>query len=343
MRMKTAHGLTALPLPFVLAALVLALVALALGGWTLYRQFSTPPMPPLSDTEPNTPPLQAPDSALSVYHLGHSLVNRDMPAMLAQLAEAAGFKGHDYHLQLGWGATLRAHFEPEVEIPGFAHENANPRFRSAHEAVASGGYDAVVLTEMVDLTDAIRWHDSPGYVQRWVHATRAVRPDARVFLYETWHPRTDTGEWLARLDADPAELWEGRVLAQVWADHRAGPVHVIPAGRVLAGFTRALAERGGLPGMEDESALFRRTEAGEIDDIHMNDIGNYLVALTHFAVLYQRSPAGLPHELLRADGSMAEAPSPEAAALMQETVWQVVSALPVTGIANTGIANGDSP
>ena len=34
-------------------------------------------------------PLNPPDAALNVYHLGHSLVGRDMPAMLAQLAGAA--------------------------------------------------------------------------------------------------------------------------------------------------------------------------------------------------------------------------------------------------------------
>lgn len=330
MRMKLALGLSGLPLLLVLLALLLAL---GLGGWALHRQLSTPPLPPLTDTAPNTPPLPAPETGLRLFHLGHSLVNRDMPAMLAQLADAAGFDGHDYHLQLGWGATLRAHFEPEVEIPGFAQENAHPRFRSAHEAVASGDYDTVVLTEMVELRAALRWHEAPEYLRRWVQAIRAVRPDTRVYLYETWHPHTGTEAWLDRLDNDPAELWEGRLLAPVWDDRRAGPVHVIPAGRVLAAFTRALAERGGLPGMGDERALFVRNEAGELDDIHLNDMGNYLVALIHFAVLYQRPPAGLPHALQRADGSAADAPSPEAAALMQEVVWQVVTALPVTGIA----------
>ena len=330
--MRLPRRLSSLPLPVAGALLALLVLALGISGWALYRQFATPPLPPAVEAVPNTPPLDAPEAGLSVFHLGHSLVGRNMPAMLAQLAASGGFDTHDYHHQLGWGATLRAHYEPEVEIPGFATENDNPRFRSAHEAVASGDYDAIVLTEMVELRDAIRWHDSAGYMHRWTRAIRAGRPDARVFLYETWHPRRDTDAWLARLDADPDALWKGHVLSQVWNDHRAGPVHVIPAGRVLAALTRALAERGGIPGMEDERALFARDEANQIDDIHLNDLGNYLVALVHFAVLYQRAPAGLPHELLRADGSRADAPSPEAAALMQEVTWQVVSALPETGI-----------
>ena len=31
----------------------------------------------------------------------------------------------------------------------------------------------------------------------------------------------------------------------------------------------------------------------------------YLVALTHYAVLYRQSPVGLPHALSRADGTPA--------------------------------------
>ena len=50
---------------------------------------------------PSLPPLPPPADPLATYHLGHSLVGRDMPAMLAQMA------GHDHASQLGWGASLR--------------------------------------------------------------------------------------------------------------------------------------------------------------------------------------------------------------------------------------------
>ncbi|WP_280322670.1 hypothetical protein [Sulfitobacter faviae] len=57
------------------------------------------------------------------------------------------------------------------------------------------------------------------------------------------------------------------------------------------------------------------------------------MALTHYATLYHRDPAGLPHELLRADGTPAQAPSAEAARLMQRVVWDVVRAHPDSGVA----------
>lgn len=308
----------------ILALTGLMVSAAALGALSWYTRAPA--------VTPNAEAMPPPDGALRVYHMGHSLVGRDMPMMLEQLAQAAGYPAHGFDSQLGWGTSLREHWYPEVEINGFAVENDHPRFRPAREAIASGDYDAVILTEMVELRDAIRYHNSGEYFRQWARAARQARPDVRLFLYETWHAREDRETWLKRLDSDPLALWKGQVLAPSWADEAAGPVHLIPAGRVLARFARALEERGGVDGLADETGIFPRREDGTLDTIHMNDLGNYLVALTHFAVLYHRPVEGLPHNLLRADGTPADAPSPEAAQLMQQVVWDVVSTTPFTGL-----------
>lgn len=99
-------------------------------------------------------PLPPPSGPLRVFHLGHSLVGRDMPAMLAELAG----NGHRYESALGWGATLKGHWG-DAPVAGAARENAHPRFRDAGEAADSGDYDAFVLTEMVEFatpSDIIR-------------------------------------------------------------------------------------------------------------------------------------------------------------------------------------------
>jgi hypothetical protein len=57
------------------------------------------------------------------------------------------------------------------------------------------------------------------------------------------------------------------------------------------------------------------------------------VALTHFAVLSGESPVGLPHELLRADGTLAKAPNAGVARIIQQVVWEVVRAYPASGLA----------
>ena len=84
------------------------------------------------------------------------------------------------------------------------------------------------------------------------------------------------------------------------------PIYMIPGGQVMARMARELEGMGGVNGVASIEALFS-------DDIHFNDLGAYLIALTHYAVLYHKDPTGLPHELLKADGTPAEAPSKEAA------------------------------
>lgn len=274
-------------------------------------------------------PLPPPDKPLRVFHLGHSLVGRDMPAMLEQLAGS----GHEHRSQLGWGATLKSHWEPDVPINGFEQENAHPRYQDAREALRSGRFDAVVLTEMVEIRDAIKYFDAPRYLRYWSREARTHRPDVRVFLYETWHRLDDAEGWLDRLDKDLGRYWEGELLAKGLAHgDTGGPVHVIPAGQVMARFVRRMEEGRDLPGMAARHDLFLRQPDGSQDHIHPNDLGNYLVALTHYAVMYQRSPVGLPFELKRADGTAANAPHETTARAMQEVVWDVVTAYPKTGL-----------
>lgn len=260
-------------------------------------------------------PLAAPPGPMQAFHLGHSLVGRDMPAMLAQLA------GHAYHSQLGWGASLGDHWAGTVN--GFAEENAHPAHRPAREALHSGDYAAVIFTEMVELRDAIRFHYSAARLADWAGLARKARPDVRLYLYETWHRLGDPAGWLDRIDADGPALWEAQVLRPAMA--RAGTLHVIPGGQVMAAAVRA-AEAGRVPGLTRRTDLFT-------DDIHLSDLGSWLIAMTHFAVLYHRSPVGLPAQLARADGSPATPPGPETARALQEVVWQVVTGYPATGVA----------
>lgn len=267
-------------------------------------------------------PLTPPDGPRAVYHIGHSLVSRDMPAMLAQLAG----DGHSYESQLGWGTPLQHHWEPDIPVNGFDVENAHPRYRDAHEAVNSGAYDTLVLTEAVGIRASLKYFKSWDYLARWTKAARAANPDIRVYLYETW-PNTDDPEgWLDRVDKDISRYWEKEIIDRAMTVETVAPVYVIPAGQVLARFLREVETRGGVEGISGIDDLFD-------DTIHPNQIGAYLVALTHYAVIYGKSPVGLPHELMLHTGKPAKAPSHEAAELMQTITWEVVTRYPRTGLA----------
>ncbi|QIE44579.1 hypothetical protein G5B38_02995 [Pseudohalocynthiibacter aestuariivivens] len=275
-------------------------------------------------------PLPAPADPLRVFHLGHSLVGRDMPAMLAQLAG----DGHQYDSQLGWGTSLKEHWEPDAPINGFETENAHPHFRDARDAIGSGDYDAVILTEMIEIKDAIKYHESAAYLGKWAALARQASPAPQLYLYETWHNLDDPKGWLTRIDADLSNHWENALLLQILEPDAAhSPMRVIPAGQVLARFVRSVEAMGGMVAMQGREDLFQRRDDGTLDTIHLNDLGVYLVALTHYAVLYHRSPVGLPYQLKRADGSAADAPELQVAELMQQTVWEVVTGYPKTGVA----------
>lgn len=303
-----------------------ALVALIAGAaWWRMAPTPLPTLPGPTDAQMTAlyaVPLPAPNDPLRVFHIGHSLVNRDMPAMLAQLAG----DGHSYESQLGWGATLKSHWGDEP-VNGFDAENAHPRYRDAREAVASGDYDAIILTEMVEIRDALRYFDSSRYIAQFAGSALASRADTRIYLYETWHQLDDPEGWLERIDADLARYWEAGVLRPALHGLPDGTrIHLIPAGQALAALVREIEARGGVGNVRDRKDLFS-------DQIHLNDLGNYFVALVHYAVIYGSSPEGLPHSLLRADGTPATAPDAETARLMQDVAWRIVRSLPLTGVA----------
>jgi hypothetical protein len=307
--------------PWVVAGLFAAAAALAV--WRLWPRGPGP-----AEIAALYTPLSPPSGPLATYHLGHSLVGRDMPAMLAAAA------GHAYASQLGWGASLRDHWRGEVR--GFAEENAHPAFRPAGEALDGGTYDAVIFTEMVELRDAIRYHDSAATLALWAARAHAGNPDARLYLYETWHRLDDSDGWLARIDGDLDRLWRARVLTPAVA--RSGlPIRLIPAGQALAAAVRA-AEAGQVPGLTRREDFFALTPDGAVDPIHLNATGAWLVAMAHYAVLYHRSPAGLPGVLPRADGTPGATLAPETAQALQAIVWQVVIAESLTGVAAGDLA-----
>lgn len=316
--------------PWFLGGLAAALVGVgaSLALWRGQDRLPLPdPLPPLSRADFEAAyahPLPPPAGALDVYHLGHSLVGQKMPQILAQMG------GHDHASQLGWGTSLAQHSQGPEAVFGYETENSHAFHREAREALASGDYDAVVFTEMVELKDAITYHGSPAYLAIWAKAARAGNPDARLYLYETWHHLSDPAGWEARIESDLAALWEGEVLAGALA-HGAPPVYLIPGGQVLAAAARA-AKAGGIAGVTARESFFALDDKGDQDTIHLNDLGVYVIALTHYAVLYQRSPEGLPNRFSLADGSVFFVETDTAEAL-QSLVWQVVRQVPRTGIA----------
>lgn len=306
-----------LTLPFTILA------AIGLGACT--KKLSTEEINQLYET-----PLPPVTSPLTIYHLGHSLVGKDMPAMLSQLAG----EGHSYHSQLGWGATLQSHWEPDIEIGGFESENKHPQFKGPFEAIESGEHDAFVMTEMVEIESAIKYFNSSEYLAKFAEKVKEFNPQTNIYLYETWHEVTDPAGWINRLDRDLEKYWEKEILHKALGklDGQVS-IYMIPGGQVFSAFFKEVERLGGVGNVNKPEDIFaRKEEDGSLDPIHINDIGNYLIALVHYATLYRKSPEGLPYQLKKTDGNDAIAPTAEAAALMQRITWEVVKSYPKTGV-----------
>ncbi|MGH1577969.1 hypothetical protein [Planktotalea sp.] len=278
-------------------------------------------------------PLKASKQGLHVFHLGHSLVNRNMPKMLEQLAQSRGVE-HQFESQIGWGTPLKSHWEPAEEIFGFEKENDHARYRDVKAALKSGEYDAFVLTEMVEIKDAIEYFDSAEYLHKFATLAREGRPDTRIYLYETWHEVNHPEGWRTRLEKDRERYWEDGILRPALAyDATPLPIYVIPVGQVFAEIARQI-EAGEMPELKSVEDLFARDEDGALDPIHVDHLGNYISALTHYAVLYQQRPKGLPNEVDLFDENRLFTVSSDALTdRLQQIVWDVVVNDPMTGVA----------
>ena len=252
-----------------------------------------------------------------VLFVGHSLVGVEIPLILEQAVESQGGTG-SVRFQVINGAPLAWNWEHSATAQGV----------DARAVLPGGETEVVVLTEAIPLANHLAWSDTVGNARRFYDLAVAAEPTARVYLYETWHsldsgtgvdvPYDDDDEtpWRRRLEQDFGR-WQGIVDA-VNAGRPAGaePMRLIPAGQALARLDDAIAA-GSVPGITDIRQLFE-------DDIHPNPLGDYFVAMVHYAAIFGRDPRGLPHQLRNEWGEPLPAPAPALAARMQEIAWEVV-------------------
>lgn len=295
------------------AALGLA-IGLAGLAWLLLR-----PVAMLSEAELQNryaQPLPMLAGRPPVYHLGNEATGRVMPQLLA------GFAAHNWHSQLGREATLLDHRENHV--PDFEEMNPPPFFRPAGEALGSGDYPVVVVSTTHEGADEPAEAAALAY---WAALARNANPEARVYHYLPVRNPLDDPEWQARVAEDHRALWEP-LLRRAMADPAAGTIHVIPAAEALAA-AAAAADAGAFADIPDSAAFFDE-EGG------LSDLGAYVVALVHYAVIQSRPPHGLPHEVWLFEGRYAAAPSDAAARALQDLVWQEVANDPQTGVTVPG-------
>jgi hypothetical protein len=282
-----------------------------------------------------------PRDEASAFFVGHSLVNFDMPDMFHALVIDAGLD-NTFDVQLIVGSPLRYNWENSSTAQGL----------DAQVALPTGNYNVFVMTESIPPHP-----DMVQYGGLFFNLAQTSNPNTESYYYEAWH-------WLhwGDGDADAIEgynsfiepnpayhiptpesnydfrnqinisrpMWIERVddINQNYPQHN--PMKVIPAGTAIGELYDAI-QAGQVPDMTQIDGIFE-------DNVHMNDIGNYFVALVHYATIYRRSPVGLTNQTSDIFGTPFNSPTPAQALFFQQLVWDVVQNYPQSGVGNNSDA-----
>lgn len=260
---------------------------------------------------------------LRVIQSGHSLTD-PIPPMLEKMIAAAGGGRVTIARSTIPGSTMDWRWShPTTPLPNARTEIAD--------------YDLLVLTERVSLSGTMPWHDSDREALRWVeNAWENGRGGlgAETMLYATWvevtsgpdyeNPYKDVEGHIPFRQRMPLEWARWEEIAAYVNRHRpdGSPVVRMIPGPLLFAELHDSIHAGEAPDLPGVAALF-------LDDIHINDLGAYYIALAHYAMIYGRDPRGLP-----ADIGQGVAPSPRLAAFMQDTVWRVLTRYHGSGLTD---------
>lgn len=268
-------------------------------------------------------------SLINILLIGHSLIGTTMPLMLQDVAEAR-HPGSKVSFQVINGAPLVWNWDHSAEAQGV----------DARAVLPDGNFDVVVMTEGMPLINNTTWNASGENAFKFYDLAVTANPDARVYLYETWHSlNSGTGvpiehdnngdtPWRVRIDEE-LPRWEG--IVDFVNDERAPgqpEMFIVPGGQAMGRLHDEIA-KGTVPGLQRINDAFD-------DDIHPNHIGTYFVAMVQYATIYGESPVGLATSLQNEWGQVFFVIEPDLAVRLQEIAWEAVQSYPRSGIASDG-------
>lgn len=280
-----------------LRALLLLLVTAAAAGW---------------GAEASPPP-----AGLKVLTAGHSF-HVWMPPLVAEMAKAAGIQGHEQlAISSIGGSKLIQHWDLPAE-------------KNKAKPVLEAGRANLFTMAPTFLPD-------PG-IENFVKLGLAHNPKLRFTLQQNWLPFDDSELWLKpvkpkSIDRDAFTLGQLRAKNDPYfkliEDHvrdlnasiPAAKIAVVPCGEAVLAL-RAKVMQGAAPGIKTQNELFTDALGHPGPQIRV------LAAYCHFAVLYRRSPVGLP-----VPGQLAKSPEAENLnQLLQAIAWKVVTEYPLSGV-----------
>ena len=254
--------------------------------------------------------VQDPPKGRRVLSAGHSF-HVFMPGILKQLA--ADIPGHaQVDVQSIGGSRVIQHWELPDEK------------NKAKAGLRTGKVDVLTLSPIYLPDEGIA---------RFVELALEHNPEVRVTVQEFWLPydvydptrkkvevtdRELSGEELRRRHAPYFESMDEHV-RELNKKHGKAAVLVVPVGQAVIALREKIVA-GRAPGLKTQGELF--TDAIG----HVRPPVQLLTAYCHYAVIYGRSPVGLPKP-----AALKDAPD-ELPRLLQELAWEAVVAHPLSGV-----------
>ena len=157
---------------------------------------------------------------------------------------------------------------------------------------------------------------------------------AATLLWTTWtNLNGSEGPWRQTLDTYEAYWEEMQDYANTNRPVGSTPVYLIPGHRMIARIYDDI-QLNLVPGITNINQFFS-------DNIHTNTLGDYAIAMIHYACIFNQSPVGLSNDLMPNPPAGFQMPTPALAAYLQNIIWEVVISYSRTGVTDnaTNIAD----
>lgn len=259
-----------------------------------------------------------PPAGLKVLSAGHSF-HVWMPPLVAEMAKAAGIQGHE---QLAISSIGGSKVIQHWDLP--------PEKNKAKPILEAGKADLFTM--------APTFLPDPG-IENFTKLGLEHNPKIRFTLQQNWVPFEDPEIWLSKnkpksIDRDVITLAQLRAKHDPYfkqiEDHvkelnqriPAAKIAIVPSGEAVMAL-RDKVIKGEAPGIKTQNELFTDVLGHPGPQIRV------LSAYCHYAVIYRRSPVGLP-----VVSQLAKLPEAEKLnRLLQEIAWKAVTGHPMSGVS----------
>jgi len=170
-----------------------------------------------------------------------------------------------------------------------------------------------------------------NHISRFIDValTNPENANTDYLIYARWPRTSQTGwyddYWLSDYtggygEEEKADFFE-TLTVSMRAEYPNLSIRMVPVGHVMYELNQKF-KAGQVPG-------FTHIQDVYADGVHMNNYGEYIAGCTYYAMLYKENPTGLPSSTYGFE-------DPVYAQAVQQTVWDVVTSHPLTGIGREG-------